>query len=48
MLAFTLTTLVSSAGGAALLTSPWGRRLGLQLMYALAAMPGVVVLQVCD
>ncbi|KAL4459197.1 hypothetical protein ABPG75_014062 [Micractinium tetrahymenae] len=45
MLAFALTCLAASAALAVLLISRLGRRLGLRLMYGLAALPGVVLLQ---
>lgn len=46
-LVFSLSLLVASAAVAALLTARLGRRMGLKLMYALAVIPGVVLLQVC-
>ncbi|KAI7845483.1 hypothetical protein COHA_001031 [Chlorella ohadii] len=45
LLAFALTSLGAAAGASALLMSRLGRRLGLRLMYCLAALPGVVVAQ---
>lgn len=46
LLAFALTCLAAAAGTSALLMSRPGRRLGLHLMCALAALPGMVLLQV--
>lgn len=46
MLAFALALVAASAALGVLLTSRAGRRLGLRLMYGLAALPGVVLLQV--
>lgn len=46
LLAFSLASVAASGAVAALLVCRAGRRLGLRLMYLLAALPGVVVLQV--
>jgi len=45
-LIFALTSMASSLGLGFLLTMKLGRRLGLRLMYCIAALPGVVLLQV--
>jgi hypothetical protein len=45
-LIFALTSMASSIGLGFLLTMKLGRRLGLRLMYCIAALPGVVLLQV--
>jgi hypothetical protein len=45
-LIFALTSMASSLGLGFLLTMKLGRRLGLRLMYCIAALPGVVMLQV--
>ena len=45
-LIFALTSMASSLGLGFLLTMKLGRRLGLHLMYCIAALPGVVLLQV--
>jgi hypothetical protein len=47
-LAFALTSLVSIAAVGGLLSLRLGRRLGLRLMWAIAAMPCVVLVQVCE
>lgn len=46
MVAYFVTMVVTSIAVGLLLTVRLGRRLGLKLMYALAALPGVVLVQV--
>lgn len=46
MIAYFVTMVATSIAVGLLLTVRLGRRLGLKLMYALAALPGVVLVQV--
>lgn len=46
MLVLMCTFLLASAATGVLLTMRPGRRLGLKLMYCIAALPGVIVIQV--